>query len=130
MLKRLPFLLFQFIIYCVWGIIFAFIALNVRKRKRGCSQNIYGGINEVCFLGFKLYCCAPPQLFKVIFYSWKFLLDQMFFSLHSTGMRFNLISLQKYSSNKTNFDTVWKTEIKDSVTVFFAAIYCESLKFY
>ena len=47
-----------------------------------------------------------PSYFKVIFYSWKFLLDQMFFSLHRNSLRFNLIRLPKQPSNKTKSDTV------------------------
>ena len=71
-----------------------------------------------------------PSHFKVTFYFSKFLLDQMFFSLHSNSLSFNLISLPKQLSNKTSYNTVGKTEITDSVTVSFPAISCESLKYY
>ena len=41
--------------------------LNVCKRKRGCPYNTYEELNEEYFLGVKLSCCTPPQIFQSYF---------------------------------------------------------------
>ena len=38
-----------------------------------------GGVNYVYFLGFKLNCFIPPQIFRVTFCAWKFQFEQMVF---------------------------------------------------
>ena len=37
------------------------------QKKTWLLLKYIGGINEVCFLGFKLYCFTPPQLFQRYF---------------------------------------------------------------
>ena len=90
------------------------IGLNSIKRlqkKTWLLINTYGGITEVYFVGFKLYCCAPPQLFQSYFLLMEISIRwDVFFHF----MRINLINLPKQPSKKTNSNTVWKTEIRHS----------------
>ena len=82
--------------------------MNFCKRKRDCSLNIYGGINEVYFLGFKLYCCTPLQLFQSYFLHMEISIRPNVFLqfIAIVSMRIKIISLPKQPSNKTNSITV------------------------
>ena len=67
-----------FVLLSIWWI-FIFITLNTYKRKRSW-------INEIYFLGFKLYCCIPPQIFQSYFLHIEISVRPDVFSIYSNSL--------------------------------------------
>lgn len=77
---------------------FVLVTLNVCKRKRGCTKNTYGGINEVYFLGFRLLLYSYPNISNLISTYGNFIRPDVFFPFIAIAfMRINLIRLPKQS---------------------------------
>ena len=74
------------------------MTLKVCKRKRGCPYNTYGELNEEYFVGVKVSCCTPPQIFQSYFLRMEISIrpDVFFPFIVIVSMSINLIRLPKH----------------------------------
>ena len=75
------------------------IFLDRIERKRGCLYNTYRELNEEYFLGVKLSCCTPPQIFQSYFLRMEISIRPDVFFLQFIEivcMKINLIRLPKH----------------------------------